>query len=145
LQKEKEFKDGIQMEFCDKNDCSECCQDARVPLLNEDINKIIMHGYYDAYFVDEERGIKTLRTNDDGTCVFFNSKTRLCDVYQSRPERCRLNPYCICEQNHQPHVDEQCRHNSQIKEDPKMQERMSEYLATLQKEIEWRRKTGYYF
>jgi Fe-S-cluster containining protein len=133
------------MEFCDKLDCAECCTDARVPLLNDDINRITMYGYYDASFVDENRGIKTLRTRDDGTCVFYNQQTRLCDIYESRPERCRLNPYCICEKNHEPHIDENCRHFSRCQENPKIQERMSEYLVTLQKEIDWRRKTGHYY
>ena len=88
---------GCKMEFCDKYECADCCLEAKVPLLNEDIDKIVMHGYYDAAFVDEDNGIRTLRTREDGACVFHNKFTGLCDVYPSRPERCRLNPYTISE------------------------------------------------
>ena len=132
------------MEFCEKNNCADCCFEPRVPLLNEDINRIRMHGYYDAYFVDEQNGIKTVRKNDDGTCVFYNKREGFCEIYYSRPERCRLNPYCICEENLEPHVDKFCKHHTSCRDDPEIQQRMSEYLATLQKEIDWRRRTGYY-
>lgn len=132
------------MEFCDENDCSECCFDARVPLLNDDINQITQYGYFDVYFVEEDKGIKTLRKRDDGSCVFLNRFTGVCDVYDSRPEKCRLNPYCICDDNMNPHVDRNCRNSVFCKEDPKMVKRMHEYITTLQKEIEWRRRTGFF-
>ncbi len=103
-----------------------------------------MYGYYDAYFVDEYSGIKTLRTRDDGRCIFYNQETGLCDIYESRPERCRLNPYTICEHNHKPHISKSCKHHNECSVDPVMYEKMSEYLATLQKEIEWRRRTGHF-
>ena len=144
LIKSEDRRMGCTMEFCNEKNCSDCCFDPKVPLLNEDINRIIMYGYYDAFFVDEENGIKTLRTRDDGSCVFLNKSTGQCDVYRSRPERCRLNPYCICESNLEPHIDETCRYRGGCNEDPSKHERMSEYLATLQKEVEWRRRTGHF-
>ncbi|WP_455392984.1 YkgJ family cysteine cluster protein [[Eubacterium] cellulosolvens] len=136
---------GYNMTFCDKNHCMDCCFEPKVPLLNEDIGKIVMYGYYDAYFVDEHNGIKTLRTRDDGTCVFFNKQSRECEIYNSRPARCRLNPYCICEDNLEPHIDETCKFHNICNDDPEMHERMSEYLVTLEKEIEWRRRTGHFY
>jgi Fe-S-cluster containining protein len=132
------------MEFCDDNNCSECCFDARVPLLNEDINRIVMHGFYDVYFVEEDHGIKTLRKRDDGSCVFLNKQAGGCEVYDSRPEKCKLSPYSICNNNMNPHVDHDCRHSGHCSEDPKMVKKMHEYIATLQKEIEWRRRTGFF-
>ncbi len=132
------------MEFCDKNNCSECCFDARVPLLNEDVSRITSHGFYDVYFVEENQGIKTLRRREDGSCVFFNNLLGGCEIYKARPEKCRLNPYCICDDNMDPHIDRACRHSYQCREDPKVVERMHEYIATLQKEIEWRRRTGFF-
>lgn len=132
------------MEFCDDNNCAECCKDARVPLLNEDIDKIIYHGYYDVFFVEEYKGIKLMRTKEDGSCVFFDQYNRDCKIYSTRPERCRLNPYCICEDNDEPHVDKDCQHSKQCNSDPNMVKRMHEYVTTLQKEVEWRRRTGYF-
>jgi Fe-S-cluster containining protein len=134
----------MQMEFCENNNCADCCIEPRVPLLNKDIDRIRMYGFYDAYFVDEQNGIKTVRKNDDGTCVFYNKRERHCEVYKSRPERCRLNPYCICEDNLEPHVDESCKFQFSCQDDPEIQKRMSEYLVTLQKEIVWRRRTGHF-
>jgi Fe-S-cluster containining protein len=130
------------MEFCDENNCIECCFDVKVPLLNEDINRITQHGFYDVYFVEEDAGIKTLRKRDDGSCVFLDKSTNGCEIYRSRPEKCKLNPYCICEDNMNPHVDRLCRNSSYCSEDPKQVSRMHEYIAKLQKEIEWRRRTG---
>ena len=134
----------MQMEFCDEHNCANCCFDAKVPLLIEDINRIIMYGYYDAYFVEEQSGIKTLRTREDGSCVFYNKQERVCDIYTSRPERCKLNPYTICEQTLEPGVDKDCKHCNDCHDEKIMHKRMSEYLITLEKEIRWRRETGYY-
>ena len=132
------------MEFCDENQCIECCFDARVPLLNDDINRITQHGFYDVYFVEESNGIKTLRKNEDGSCIFLNKRTGSCEIYNSRPEKCKLNPYCICEKNLNPHVDHSCKHSQNCSEDPKMVKRMHVYISKLQKEIEWRRRTGFF-
>ncbi len=132
------------MEFCDKFNCTDCCFEAKVPLLNEDIDRIIMHGYYDAYFVVEHEGIKTMRTWSDGSCIFFDKSSGQCEIYESRPERCRLNPYTISQETLKPTIDRACKHCNNCSCDEVMQKRMSEYLVTLEREIEWRRKNGYY-
>ena len=83
------------MEFCDENNCSECCFDVRVPLLNEDVNRIVQSGFYDVFFMEESLGIKTLRKRTDGTCIFLDKRHKVCEIYNIRPERCKLNPYFI--------------------------------------------------
>ena len=133
---------GCQMEFCDKNDCNECCLDVRVPLLNEDINRITLNGYYDVFFVEENNGIKTLRTDDDGTCVFYNKETEDCDINNSKPLRCRLNPYCLGHDEHKTQIDRSCKHSTECQDDPDMHKCMHEFVSTLQDEIDWRRRTG---
>ena len=132
------------MEFCDDNHCVDCCKDAVVPLLNEDINKIVMHGYYDVYFVNEQDGIKKLRTRPDGSCIFHNTQDYSCDIYSTRPERCKLNPYCLSEKTHKTTIDHACRHARGCNDDPEMHNKMHEYISTLQKEVEWRRRTGFF-
>ena len=134
----------MPMEFCDDNNCIECCFDVKVPLLNEDINRITQHGFYDVYFVEEDKGIKTLRKRDDGSCVFLDKGTGGCERYRARPEKCKLNPYCICHDNMEPHVDHYCKHSRYCHEDPKQVKRMHVYINQLEKEIEWRRKTGFF-
>ena len=131
------------MEFCDENQCADCCRDAKVPLLNADVDRIIMHGYYDVYFVDDYKGIKMLRTRDDGSCVFHNKGTGSCEVYVSRPERCKLNPYCINDTDPRPHIDRGCRHSASCKEDPSMKRSMAEYIASLEREIGGRKRAGF--
>ena len=133
------------MEFCNDNNCMDCCKDAVVPLLNEDINKIVMHGYYDVYFTEVRDGIKILRTRPDGSCIFYKKDTGSCEIYRTMPERCKLNPYCICGQNHEPCIDTACKYSQNCKEDRQMYEKMHEYIAKLQKEIDWRRKHSGHF
>ncbi len=129
------------MDFCDENRCIECCFEVKVPLLNEDINRITQHGFYDVYFVEENKGIKTLRKREDGSCVFLDKRTGDCEIYRARPEKCKLNPYCICEDNLNPHVDRACKYSGHCNEDPKTVNRMHDFINQLEKEIEWRRRT----
>jgi len=129
------------MGLCERNSCLECCLHAEVPLLNEDVNRIIMYGYYDAYFVQEREGVKTIRTEKDGRCIFFNKNTGLCDVYQSRPERCKMYPWTVNDVTNEAEVDHGCRFAAQCQDDPAMHRRMEKFLQTLKKEIQWRRET----
>jgi Fe-S-cluster containining protein len=137
-------EDGIAMEVCEKNNCVQCCMDGEVPLLNEDVSRITMAGYYDAYFVFEEDGVKTIRKFSDGCCIFYKKETGRCEIYKLRPEMCRLRPYTISEGSHEPVIDQECKHCSECKSDSKMESRMTKFFSTFEKEIEWRRKTGYF-
>lgn len=130
------------MEFCEKKNCADCCEDAAVPLLNSDIDMIVLHGYYDVFFVEENNGIKTLRTKTDGSCVFFNDETKACEIEQSKPERCKLNPYCICDKNPKSYEDKSSPPEPKTRKETKMMESMTEFISKLQREVEWRRRTG---
>jgi len=133
------------MEICEKHNCVACCLNAEVPLLNEDVNRIMMHGYYDVYFVNEQDGVKTIRKFSQGTCVFYKPKDGSCEIYDFRPEICQLRPYTVKEGTHEPMIDESCEHASECKPDPKLEEQMKDFFDTLLKEIEWRRNTGYLY
>ena len=132
------------MSVCNRNNCVECCLHADVPLLNEDVNRIIMYGYYDAYFVQEVNGVKMMRTEKDGRCIFYNRDSGLCDIYASRPERCKLLPYTVDESGCKGMVDHQCPHSHELQEDPKTARRMENFVSKLQKEIKWRRDTHHF-
>ena len=132
------------MEYCKQFTCSECCKKAVVPLLNEDINRIIMHGYYDAYFTVEKNGIKTIRTFKSGKCVFLDDKSGYCKIYNSRPEFCTLRPITVSEKNKEPIVDDVCKHSKNFEIQTEDAAKMAKFFATLEREIKWRRKTGYY-
>ena len=132
------------MSLCNRNNCVDCCLDADVPLLNEDINRIIMYGYYDAYFVQEVNGVKMIRKERDGRCIFYNQESSLCDVYASRPERCKLLPYTVDDSGCKGVIDTQCPHSCGMEEDPKTTRRMENFVSKVQKEINWRRETGHF-
>lgn len=138
------FRDGNTMSLCNRNNCVDCCLHADVPLLNEDINRIIMYGYYDAYFVQEVDGVKMIRTERDGRCIFYTQQSGLCDVYASRPERCKLLPYTVDDSGCRGVVDHQCPNCHEMDADPKTARRMENFVAKLQKEIKWRRETHHF-
>ena len=83
------------MDFCEKHNCSACCLNPKIHITVLDVNNITANGFYDVYFVTEANGIKTLRTNDDGSCVFFKGDSGECEIYRSRPEQCKLRPYIL--------------------------------------------------
>ena len=132
------------MKVCEANSCAQCCLDAAVALLNEDVTRITMHGYYDAYFVNEEDGVKTLRKFSDGCCIFYEKDTGRCEVYEFRPELCKLRPYTINPGTHEPVIDQECKHSTECDPEPELEDRMTEFFNKLQEEIAWRRKTGYF-
>jgi len=132
------------MDFCGNNNCLNCCKNAKIQLIHEDINNIVLYGYYDAYFVDENNGVKTLSTREDGSCVFLNQDTGVCDVYQSRPSGCRFRPYLINEHQQQPTIDEDCKFSNEYQVSPSVKENANNIFEKLKKEVAWRRKTGYY-
>ncbi len=39
------------------------------------------------------RGADLYKDLDDGsgTCIYFNKKTKLCSIYQNRPEKCNID------------------------------------------------------
>jgi len=63
-----------------------------MPLTKEDIERIEALGYVREYFVVEGKdGIPRLR-NINGHCVFLDTATGKCRIYQHRPLGCRLYP-----------------------------------------------------
>ncbi len=130
--------------ICEKNKCSQCCMHAAVPLLNEDVNRIILLGFYDAYFVNEDSGVKLMRTWSDGRCIFFDKDNGGCEIYPHRPEQCKQRPYTIRNDSHKPGIDEECIHCKECTMDPAEVKKMARYFKKLKEEIEWRRKTGYF-
>ncbi len=113
-----------------------------MPLLNADVDKIIMYGYYDTYFVKEINGVKIMRVNEDGSCVFF--KQGQCEVYNDRPERCRLYPWSV-DDHGKACLDDGCPYSGQIPDSAEMRRRMERFAMQLDKEIMGRRKTGNFY
>ena len=134
----------MHMNLCELKNCHHCCINASVPLLNEDVDRVAMLGYYDAYFVNEDEGVKLIRTWSDGSCIFYDKDECACQIYEHRPKQCQLRPYTIRNDSHEPGVDEECIHHQELTIESEFVTEMSKYFDTLKKEIEWRRKTGYF-
>jgi Fe-S-cluster containining protein len=103
-----------------------------------------MLGYYDAYFVDEHDGVKLIRTWSDGSCIFYDKDTRTCKVYEYRPKQCQLRPYTVNGGSNKPGIDDECIYHKELNEENGFIYEMTKYFDTLKKEIEWRRRTGYF-
>ena len=61
-----------------------------MPLTERDIKRIEKLGYARDYFVRYVDGVPTLKTREDGSCVFLENGR--CSIYKYRPEGCRLYP-----------------------------------------------------
>jgi Fe-S-cluster containining protein len=103
-----------------------------------------MLGYYDAYFVDERDGVKLIRTWSDGSCIFYDKETGACEVFEHRPKQCQLRPYTINNGSNQPGIDIECKYHEELNAENQFIYEMTKYFDTLKKEIEWRRRTGYF-
>ena len=105
------------MEFCEKFNCTTCCEKPNIYLLVEDVNNITANGFYDVYFVAESKGIKTIRTKDDGSCIFYQRELDSCEIYKSRPKQCRLRPNILIDYNGNIEKDSECNHSDEYRED----------------------------
>lgn len=69
-----------------------CCAETEMTLTREDAERIDALGFSRSdYLVRAEDGFCELR-NVDGFCYFYDTKTKLCKIYEHRPEGCRYYP-----------------------------------------------------
>ena len=69
-----------------------CCVETEMTLTKKDAERIEGLGYErSAFLVKSNDGFCELR-NIDGHCFFYDSETRLCKIYEDRPEGCRYYP-----------------------------------------------------
>ncbi|TXT57776.1 MAG: hypothetical protein BAJATHORv1_10483 [Candidatus Thorarchaeota archaeon] len=69
-----------------------CCTDTEMTLTRADAERINALGYdREEYLVKSEDGFCQLR-NINGNCYFYDQKTKLCKIYDHRPEGCRYYP-----------------------------------------------------
>lgn len=123
------------MSFCIKNNCMHCCIEADVPLLQEDINRLIMTGYYDVYFAEENNGAMFIR-KVDGKCIFF--KNGQCEVWDLRPKRCRCPQLTYDDKTESVVVLNECKFKDKYRMKPADLEFMENFIKQLIKEIEKR-------
>lgn len=71
--------------------CGKCCEDTEMPLTRDDVKRILALGYRLEEFAEFRGGVLRLK-NVGGRCVFNDPETKLCKIYEHRPDGCRLYP-----------------------------------------------------
>jgi Fe-S-cluster containining protein len=92
-------------------------------------------GYYDVYFVTEDRGLKVMRKLD-GKCIFFQNGE--CEVYERRPNRCKFYPMTFDGDRKCATVQEDCRFKTQYEVTHSGSQRMMAYIDRLKHEFDLR-------
>jgi hypothetical protein len=92
-------------------DCGKCCIETEMLLSSKDIDRIEKNNpkcLKIASFVRKtEEGFNQLK-NVKGCCVFFDSASNLCTIYDVRPQGCRFYPLIYDSDNKQCIFDEDC-------------------------------------
>ncbi len=91
------YKDGLRFEC---TQCGDCCTGAPgfVWVNHEEITALARRlglavDEFEKKFVRKVGIRKSLVEYDNGDCVFFNTASRNCGVYEDRPRQCRTWPF----------------------------------------------------
>jgi Fe-S-cluster containining protein len=123
------------MSFCQDKNCSHCCIEADVPLLQEDIDRITSLGYYDVYFATDYQGAKFMRKLN-GKCIFYQQNK--CEIENWRPKRCKFYPLTYDEKTKSVLVQDFCKYRSEFEINQTEFKHMDAFIDQLKKEIDMR-------
>ena len=85
-----------------------CCVDTEMTLTKQDASRIDALGYdRKEYLVRTEDGFCELR-NVEGHCFFYDTDTKLCRIYDARPDGCRHYPIVYDAKKRKCVVDKDC-------------------------------------
>ncbi|MFX0107599.1 MAG: YkgJ family cysteine cluster protein [Candidatus Hodarchaeota archaeon] len=76
--------------FCP--DVRECCQETEMTLTRRDVERINALGYSTDDYVHRVMGGFCELKNIDGHCYFYDTASKICRIYDARPEGCRWYP-----------------------------------------------------
>jgi len=124
---------------CYQRNCVICCHGQVVPLLEEDVNRLVQTGHYDAAFAKVISGWKILQTFD-GRCFFFENGR--CTAGEFRPKACQLAPIVYNEEEDKVELDERCPHLEDFTITPELETVIRDFARALVKEREYRERTG---
>jgi len=92
----KNFKQAMDQKYC--LECKGCCRfkEAKSPwrpkvYTSED--KILRHKALEKTFLDSQGHVATRASAEEHVCLFLDSLTNACQVYQARPFECELYPF----------------------------------------------------
>ena len=97
--------------ICDN--CGWCCLSTEMILSLSDIDKILEHSQNtlkkeDFSLVNEEGFFQLKNSNEK--CVFFNSTSKTCNIYEVRPQGCRFYPLIYSFKSRTCILDKDCPH-----------------------------------
>jgi Fe-S-cluster containining protein len=85
-----------------------CCINTEMTLTKDDAKRIDDLGYQSKeYLIRTTDGFCQLR-NIDGHCFFYDPESKLCRIYESRPEGCRYYPIVYNMRKRKCITDEDC-------------------------------------
>ncbi|MFW9979621.1 MAG: YkgJ family cysteine cluster protein [Candidatus Thorarchaeota archaeon] len=85
-----------------------CCVDTEMTLTKKDTERIERLGHTrDAFLIRSDDGFCELR-NIEGHCYFYSPDTRLCNIYENRPDGCRYYPVIYDMKKRKCIVDKDC-------------------------------------
>lgn len=103
--KQDELSNNKGSDHCKECQCPCCTLNIPPFLTKQDIQKISnIYNMKIGNFVDiktRRDGISVFyaRQNKNGHCMFYNEKTKKCNIYENRPTDCRLFPLDIIKEN----------------------------------------------
>lgn len=96
--------------------CGKCCQKTEMLLSEQDI-RLIEENFSsitrEEFTELSEKGIYQLK-NKDNHCVFLDTTTKLCKIYEIRPQGCRFYPIIYDNEENICIYDEECPRVSQF-------------------------------
>lgn len=104
----------ITKQIC--KDCGKCCQKTEMLLSEQDIRLIeenISSITRDEFTELSEKDIYQLKNKDDH-CVFLDIKSKLCNIYEIRPQGCKFYPIIYDNEKNICIYDEECPRISQF-------------------------------
>ncbi len=76
-------------------DCGKCCIETEMIVSEDDISLIIRkcQNYLpnQAFYFKNEDNLFQLK-NIEGNCIFFEKNSKICNIYEYRPQGCRFYP-----------------------------------------------------
>jgi len=116
--------------------CAKCCEQTEMPLANDDVKNIITQTKLPKQqFAFIQDGYLHLK-NKGKFCVFLNSTTRRCSIYENRPIGCRFYPIIYDPYLKKCVVDKDCSNKHNIPSDliKKKCPELEKFIKKLEKE-----------
>lgn len=139
---------------CAKHGCAACCYDTEMPLLEEDVARLVRLGHDRAAFTrvgvddgflylatrprpegmsDAGRSEADIKAGKPGRPCFF-LQDNACSVYADRPTGCRIYPFVMTEDGRRVLPDEDCPHAREFPQDPSLLRRIQKIAARMGRE-----------